>query len=211
MKMASIDYESGLVEASESSSSFGHMESKSMMQSEESRSAISATQNNQYMEESSSHKQVGESMKSMTKLENHAEMTETVGKSAHSRKHVTEKKMAARREQRHDGQDVYEENSMSRERTLSWQNSGDGSMGNGEELRLKADAGNALWVRSAKNQDCNGEGEQEGDGICWHHINYRTAEEEKHQPEFLKARLKKTSFGVMDRRRKSSGSDTSSR
>jgi len=197
MQMASIDYESSHEEASESSA-FAQMESKSMMQTQESRSAISATQSSHH-QVSSSQQEIGESMTMMTTADHQAETMKSAGETSRVRQHKTEKKMAAARmELRQDGKDFCEENSMSRERTLSWQHSGDGSMGNREELRLKADAG-------------HGEEEQDGDGICWHHINYKTAEEEKNQPEFLKARLKKTSFGVVDRRRKSSGSDTSSR
>merc|ERR1719259_609963 len=198
MQMASIDYESSHEEVSESSA-FAQMETKSTMETQGSRSAISATQNSQYHQASSSQQEIGESMTMMTTADHQAETMKSTGETSRVKQHKTEKKMAAARmELRQDGKDFYEENSMSRERTLSWQHSGDGSMGYREELRLKADAG-------------NGEEEQDGDGICWHHINYKTAEEEKNQPEFLKARLKKTSFGVIDRRRKSSGSDTSSR
>jgi len=86
-----------------------------------------------------------------------------------------------------------EEKSTLRERTLSWKRHNDRSFGDRKESRLGADEG-------------------ESDGISWHHINYKSADEEKNQPEFLKAKLKKTSFGPNDRerRRKSSGSDASS-
>jgi len=85
------------------------------------------------------------------------------------------------------------EESTLRERTLSWKRHNDRSFGGRKESRLGADEG-------------------ESDGISWHHINYKSADEEKNQPEFLKAKLKKTSFGPNDRerRRKSSGSDASS-
>lgn len=120
-------------------------------------------------------------------------------KESRSRKAATEEKMASRTETRLNGdQHSYEENVLSRERTLSWEHRGDSTIRNREENRMEA---------SYK----NGDGPEDGEGICWHHINYKTAEEEKNQPEFLKAKLRRTSFRPADRRRKSSGSDASSR
>ena len=50
-------------------------------------------------------------------------------------------------------------------------------------------------------------------GCCWKtsHVIFRRSRSTDMFPIFYRARLKKTSFGVVDRRRKSSGSDTSSR
>merc|ERR1712200_336664 len=88
-----------------------------------------------------------------------------------------------------------EETSTLKERTLSWEH---------QDARLMRDQNDG--------QDDIAHTD-EGDGICWHHINYKSVEDVRNQPEFLRAKLRKTSFGPgdRDRRRKSSGSDTSSR
>jgi len=88
-----------------------------------------------------------------------------------------------------------EETSTLKERTLSWEH---------QDARLTRDQNDG--------QDDIAHTD-EGDGICWHHINYKSVEDVRNQPEFLRAKLRKTSFGPgdRDRRRKSSGSDTSSR
>merc|ERR1719259_1518385 len=130
MQMASIDYESSHEEVSESSA-FAQMETKSTMKTQGSRSASSATQSSQHHQASSSQQEIGESMTMMTTSDHQAETMKSAGETSRVRQHKTEKKMAAARmELRQDGKDFCEENSMSRERTLSWQHSGDGSMGN---------------------------------------------------------------------------------
>merc|ERR1719383_1362584 len=229
--MAANSFESSCVESSECMESTTMMESKALMQNKESNRAcqsmdsqfmtdaqfmndtnsLSMTGNHQYIDQIPNDISFDESAMSVhesSQSRSEARMeSDEFGRRSRKEEAAEEKRMR-RKEMRENGETAYEESMMSRERTLSWEHGGDSSMQRSrEERRLESGLRRGI---EGKGEEASNE-EEDINGICWHHINYKTAEEEKHQPEFLKAKLKKTSFGPSDRRRKSSASDTSSR
>merc|ERR1719383_46497 len=224
--MAANSFESSCMESSECMESTTMMESKAVTLHKESNRAcqsmdsqfltdaqsLSMTGDHQYIDQIpngiSSLDESAMSVHESSQSRSEARMeSDEFGRRSRKEEAAEEKRMR-RKEMRENGETAYDQSMMSRERTLSWEHGGDSPMQRSrEERRLESGLRRGI---EGKGEDASNE-EEDINGICWHHINYKTAEEEKHQPEFLKAKLKKTSFGPSDRRRKSSASDTSSR